>query len=198
MHPLEVRDKEGGRLNIEHTTPLSGPPTRSPVAIFGRTLRTLYLLSALLYTFWYLVTSQSAWSVLGVSKTTSPSLSSTANQAARATASHPHVEEAPVLSWAEWGRLHGVEWNKDVISWKKPSSTSEDQNGSFSTPEDYFLSKAFGESLQPSKVIPYYYRATNEIPKEDITITTLVTSDRFKVLAALVQKYRGERLALKD
>lgn len=57
--------------------------------------------------------------------------------------------------------------------------------------EDFFLSKAFGETLQPSKVVPYYYRASQEPAKEDITITTLVTSNRFKVFAALVERYQG-------
>jgi len=57
--------------------------------------------------------------------------------------------------------------------------------------EDFFLSKAFGETLQPSKVIPYYYKASHDHAQEDITITTLVTSNRFKVFAALVERYQG-------
>jgi hypothetical protein len=57
--------------------------------------------------------------------------------------------------------------------------------------EDFFLSKAFGEALQPSKVVPYYYKASQEPLAEDITITTLVTSNRFKVFAALVERYQG-------
>lgn len=90
--------------------------------------------------------------------------------------------------------MHGVEWDRDVIEWNTPKFEDVDKNSTFMTTEDHFLSKAFGESLQPSKVIPYYYRATSDIPKKDITITTLVTSDRFKVLAALVQRYKGELL----
>ena len=57
--------------------------------------------------------------------------------------------------------------------------------------EDFFLSKVFGETLQPSKVIPYYYKASADHAQEDITITTLVTSNRFKVFAALVERYQG-------
>jgi hypothetical protein len=66
-----------------------------------------------------------------------------------------------------------------------------------STPmaEDFFLSKAFGEALQPSKVVPYYYKASQEPIGEDITITTLVTSNRFKVFATLVERYQGQSCA---
>ena len=93
-----------------------------------------------------------------------------------------------IVSWREYGRIHGVEWGVDTISWN-PSQTSDKL--SMSMAEDFFLSKAFGESLQPSKVIPYYYRATSHFGAKDITITTLVTSNRFKVLAALAETYQG-------
>lgn len=69
------------------------------------------------------------------------------------------------------------------------------------TSEDFFISKAFGESLGPSKVVPFYYRATGPNrkdgsvgdgpEKEDITITTLITSNRFKVFEKLVEHYQG-------
>jgi hypothetical protein len=195
---MELRPKECDRLNGEQVAAVSRPQARSPVAIIGSTLRTLYLLAAVLYTFWHLLTSQSSWKANTFSQSLgSSSASAVVDGNPRTAVSHPNgVEEtpAPVLSWSEWGKLHGVEWNKDVISWDKHGRTSEQENSTLTTTEDYFLSKAFGESLQPSKVIPYYYRATNSIPKEDITITTLVTSDRFKVLAALVQKYQGQWL----
>ncbi|KAH7927477.1 glycosyltransferase family 49 protein, partial [Leucogyrophana mollusca] len=57
--------------------------------------------------------------------------------------------------------------------------------------EELFLSKAFSQSLHPSKIIPYYYRATGAFEDDDITVTTLVTSNRFKVFAELVQRYQG-------
>jgi hypothetical protein len=98
----------------------------------------------------------------------------------------------------------GVVWGNDSIDWHPVTSPLAHRNPSrgkalsafhqepMPMEEDFFLSKAFGESLQPSKVIPYFYRATTEFDPEDITITTLVTSNRFKVLAALVERYRGE------
>lgn len=53
------------------------------------------------------------------------------------------------------------------------------------------LSKAFASSMRPSNVLPYFYRASGSFDKDDITITTLVTSNRFEVLARLVKKYKG-------
>ncbi|KAJ7717827.1 glycosyltransferase family 49 protein [Mycena maculata] len=57
--------------------------------------------------------------------------------------------------------------------------------------EDLFLSKAFATSMSPSKIVPFFYRATGTFEKEDITITTLVTSNRFQVFARLVERYPG-------
>ncbi|GAA5994846.1 glycosyltransferase family 49 protein [Rhodotorula paludigena] len=111
-------------------------------------------------------------------------------------------------------RMHGfvgTEWNQDQMVWHPPQSdlahsgpkADEAALAAYgSTPgeyralsEDEFLSLSFGSSLQPSKVIPYYYRATDPdrpgFNKEDITITTLVTSNRFTVFERLVERYRG-------
>ncbi|KAJ7668542.1 glycosyltransferase family 49 protein [Mycena polygramma] len=57
--------------------------------------------------------------------------------------------------------------------------------------EELFLSKAFASSMHPSKIVPYFYRASGVFDKEDITITTLVTSNRFQVFARLVERYPG-------
>ncbi|CAK5282410.1 unnamed protein product [Mycena citricolor] len=56
--------------------------------------------------------------------------------------------------------------------------------------EDLFLSKAFS-SLRPSKIIPFFYRRTGSFEADDITITTLVTSNRLQVFARLVERYSG-------
>lgn len=56
---------------------------------------------------------------------------------------------------------------------------------------DLFLSKAFSNSLHPSKIIPFFYRAFGTFESDDITITTLITSNRFPVFARLVERYRG-------
>lgn len=63
---------------------------------------------------------------------------------------------------------------------------------SFMTSTDpTFLSKAFSDSMKPSRIIPYYYKATGAFVDEDITITTLVTSSRFQVFSRLVSTYQG-------
>lgn len=57
--------------------------------------------------------------------------------------------------------------------------------------ESAFFSKAFPHLMKPSQIIPYYYRASGNFDKEDITITSLITSNRFETLARLVQQYKG-------
>ncbi|KAG1860813.1 glycosyltransferase family 49 protein [Suillus subluteus] len=57
--------------------------------------------------------------------------------------------------------------------------------------EDLFLSKAFSQSMHPLKVVPYYYRASGTFEQNDITVTTLVTFNRFKVFSELVTHYQG-------
>ncbi|KAL5521302.1 hypothetical protein ACEPAG_9225 [Sanghuangporus baumii] len=66
-------------------------------------------------------------------------------------------------------------------------------------PASLFLSKAFAVSQEHLAyddtnnldIVPYYYRASQIHKKEDITITTLVTRNRFAVFKQLVEKYRG-------
>lgn len=112
-------------------------------------------------------------------------------------------------------RLHGfegVDWDKDKMVWHHPEAevahsgpTAEGAVGIYesregkdplSISEDHFLSLSFSSSLQPSKVIPYYYRASDpdrlDFNKQDITITTLVTSNRFTVFERLVERYQGK------
>ena len=58
--------------------------------------------------------------------------------------------------------------------------------------EDLFLSKAFSNSMHPTKIIPYFYRATGSFEKDDITITTIITSNRLQVFSRLIEQYKGE------
>ncbi|KAF8891755.1 glycosyltransferase family 49 protein [Infundibulicybe gibba] len=57
--------------------------------------------------------------------------------------------------------------------------------------QSLFISKAFSNSLRPTKIIPYYYRASGVIEQDDITITTLITRNRFPVFFRLVERYQG-------
>ncbi|KAF9096272.1 hypothetical protein BGX23_011662 [Mortierella sp. AD031] len=87
--------------------------------------------------------------------------------------------------------------------------------------EDYMLSKAFNSAMQPSRVIPFYFKASFRDKDDDedlhvddhhgtrgsesdagpqapvkldpslVTITTLITPDRYGVFLKLVRQYRG-------
>ncbi len=104
--------------------------------------------------------------------------------------------------------LNGVEWDTDKMLWHHPSSGQahsgphpiaqsyeQGERSPISLSEDHFLSLSFSNSLQPSKVIPYYYRASDhdrpDFNVKDITITTLITPNRFEVFSRLVERYRG-------
>lgn len=58
-------------------------------------------------------------------------------------------------------------------------------------PWDPILSRAFPRLMHPSRIIPFYYRATGDFENDDITITTLISSDRFLVFRNLVRRYKG-------
>lgn len=45
--------------------------------------------------------------------------------------------------------------------------------------------------MSPSKIVPYFYKATERLKQDDVTITSIITSDRLDVLARLVDKYKG-------
>lgn len=83
------------------------------------------------------------------------------------------------------------------IPWHSPgregnrASASSTKHLPILVSEDLFLSKAFSQSMHPSKIVPFFYRASGEFDQEDITITTLVTSNRFKVFAELAENYQG-------
>ncbi|KAG0004265.1 hypothetical protein BGZ65_000687 [Modicella reniformis] len=66
-----------------------------------------------------------------------------------------------------------------------------DSNSQHLVDEDFYLSKVFSTAMQPSKVIPYYFRAEGNFDREEVTITTLITENRFGVFKKLVLNYRG-------
>ncbi|KAF9526662.1 glycosyltransferase family 49 protein [Crepidotus variabilis] len=53
------------------------------------------------------------------------------------------------------------------------------------------LTKAFAGSMRPSNIIPYFYRAQGAMDEEQVTVATLITSNRFEVFERLVEKYQG-------
>jgi len=61
----------------------------------------------------------------------------------------------------------------------------------FAMSESLFLSKSFSASMHPMKIFPYFYKASDTFDEDDITITTLVTPNRFEVLRKLALRYEG-------
>ena len=61
----------------------------------------------------------------------------------------------------------------------------------FGMSESLFLSKSFSSSMHPMKIFPYFYKASDTFDDDDITITTLVTPNRFEVLRKLALRYEG-------
>ena len=193
----------------------------SPLGSFGRVCFSGYLLLALLYTFWHtlaqpafssvfssripLLRSQqgpgelAAYQAINLAQRSGQPVAATSGVKNQVSANTPRrfidsatgqsMQSLQPVAWKEYGKMYGVEWDVDILHWQ---SSFHSQDPSLPMSEDFFLSKAFGESLQPSKVIPYYYRATSIQHKKDITITTLVTSNRFRILAQLADKYKGE------
>jgi len=45
--------------------------------------------------------------------------------------------------------------------------------------------------MHPSRIVPHYYRASGSFENDDITVTTLISSDRFPVFRNLVRRYKG-------
>lgn len=68
--------------------------------------------------------------------------------------------------------------------------------------EELFMNKAFSQSLQPTNIVPFYYRSSKSSEKrpsyQDISIATLVTRNRFVVLAKLARKYQGTYFPLSE
>ena len=82
-----------------------------------------------------------------------------------------------------------------VVYWSSApnASTPADTDTSMAMSESLFLAKAFANlnSMHPMKIIPFFYRATDHFDDDDISVTTLVTSDRFDVLRRLAEDYEG-------
>lgn len=54
-------------------------------------------------------------------------------------------------------------------------------------------SKLFSSSMGLDNVIPYYFKASHIMKTQDITLATLVTRNRFKVLSRLATNYKGKK-----
>lgn len=86
---------------------------------------------------------------------------------------------------------------EETLCW--PASTKADgdlRSNEVAMRERLFLSKAFSQSMQPCKIVPFYYKGSATFEHDDITVTTLVTFNRFRVFGELAKRYKGARMFL--
>jgi glycosyltransferase-like protein LARGE len=95
----------------------------------------------------------------------------------------------PVLYWATASQ--GQTPRHDQILQGASSAEPDWSLDWFAMSESLFLSKAFSGSMHPMKVFPYFYKASESFDEDDITVTTLVTPNRFGVLRKLALRYEG-------
>lgn len=57
---------------------------------------------------------------------------------------------------------------------------------------DLIKSKIFSSSMGLDNVTPYYFKASHKMKDQDITLATLVTRNRFRVLSRLASNYKGK------
>lgn len=145
-------------------------------ARIGQTIALLYAFIAILYTTNYLLASplRACFSLL-FNLPTSTTL--------------PNSSVSSILH-----SLNKQNFRKPQVSplfWDTKASRPSESSWPADIDNDLVLSKAFSSSMHPSKIVPFFYRASGELDAEDITITTLITSNRFPVFARLVERYQG-------
>lgn len=101
---------------------------------------------------------------------------------------------AQTLIMPSYAHPFGGQHLEPIVLWNSTHAMKDLDLGHdnfISMSEELFLTKAFANSMRPSKIVPFYYRATGGFDREDITITTLITSNRFQAFARLVERYQG-------
>jgi len=105
------------------------------------------------------------------------------------------LEEAATDSVLYWATVSHIEPTQHGQSLQGASSAEPDWSfGWFEMSTSLFLSKAFAGSMHPMKIFPYFYKASETFDEDDITITTLVTPNRFEVLRKLAMRYEGTHI----
>ncbi|KAI8983786.1 glycosyl-transferase for dystroglycan-domain-containing protein [Pilobolus umbonatus] len=77
--------------------------------------------------------------------------------------------------------------DENIILWPGSSESTTSHSVSIES----IKSKIFSGSLGLDNVIPYYFKASRAPKPEDITLATLVTRNRFRVLSRLASNYKG-------
>ncbi|EAU91462.2 hypothetical protein CC1G_01951 [Coprinopsis cinerea okayama7 len=106
----------------------------------------------------------------------------------------------PLDSGVKSDHHHRVQLSSGELLGSYLADNSNGSSGSFShdtgllrstSVDDVLFSKAFATSMRPSQVVPYFYRATGPFSEDEVTITSIITSDRLDVFARLVERYQG-------
>ena len=153
----------------------------------------LYLAVAVLYTTTYLLVSPvsslasylSKFATFGIA--TSFSVAQSANPRVDLLSQALHAQKLPDTE-DKHAALMSFLASDDLLYWPNSSPVSP---STIPIREETFLSRAFSQSMHPTKIIPFFYKASGPIDEGDVTITTLVTSNRFPVLRKLVDRYQG-------
>ncbi|KAF9354351.1 hypothetical protein BGX26_007825 [Mortierella sp. AD094] len=82
--------------------------------------------------------------------------------------------------------VENIVYSQQVMKWTTPNGHPEHE-----IEEDSVLQKNFANTMQPSKVLPYYFKAVRDFDPESVTITTLITFDRYPIFSKLVTNYQG-------
>ncbi|KAG0313539.1 hypothetical protein BGZ99_008824 [Dissophora globulifera] len=82
--------------------------------------------------------------------------------------------------------VENIIYSQQIMTWKTPQGHPEHE-----IEEDAVLHKIFTNTMQPSKVLPYYLKAIRDFDPESVTITTLITFDRYLIFSKLVTNYQG-------
>ena len=102
-----------------------------------------------------------------------------------------------VLYWATVSQIQSAQHHGQLL--QGASSAEPDWSlGWFEMSTSLFLSKAFAGSMHPMKIFPYFYKASETFDEDDITITTLVTPNRFEVLRKLALRYEGTHIEIRE
>jgi len=113
--------------------------------------------------------------------------------------SHRHRPVANVPKPAYYTLSEKKPTENPFFSWTSSDVTLDHGLGltmPVSVDQNIFLSKAFMNSMRPSNIKPYFYRAKGHFKSDDVTITTLITTNRFEVFPRLVEKYQGWSIPL--
>jgi hypothetical protein len=109
-----------------------------------------------------------------------PSFGSSSSSTIHSEIAPPRLFEIPVPNWQE----KQIIWSNNKAVGQNNRATEDD--------EDMMVPKAFAGSMGPFKLIPYYFKAkATHLKKDDITISTQATHDRFPILSRLATHYQG-------